>query len=158
METMELPGGKLNQIDAVEFITGGHAKFTIRNSVTGNRFTYRVMCPKDKSKDLSPILFVAVMTGSDNEHSFTYIGNLRFGNGAWKFDYGRKSKISPEALSVQVFGVIFNTIWSLYRTKPNLELWHEGHCCRCGHPLTVPESIARGIGSECMKIKSSTHR
>jgi hypothetical protein len=30
-----------------------------------------------------------------------------------------------------------------------VEFWHEGKCCRCGRKLTVPASIASGIGPEC---------
>ena len=32
-----------------------------------------------------------------------------------------------------------------------LEVWHEGRCGRCNRALTVPESIASGIGPECAK-------
>lgn len=32
---------------------------------------------------------------------------------------------------------------------PSLEVWHEGRCGRCGRALTVPESIASGIGPVC---------
>jgi len=30
-----------------------------------------------------------------------------------------------------------------------LEIWHEGRCGRCNRKLTVPASIALGIGPEC---------
>jgi hypothetical protein len=30
-----------------------------------------------------------------------------------------------------------------------LEVWHQGSCGKCGRPLTVPESIASGIGPVC---------
>jgi len=31
----------------------------------------------------------------------------------------------------------------------NFEFWHEGRCAACARRLTVPESIARGLGPEC---------
>lgn len=34
---------------------------------------------------------------------------------------------------------------------PKLTIYHEGRCCKCGMPLTVPESIDSGIGPECKK-------
>jgi hypothetical protein len=30
-----------------------------------------------------------------------------------------------------------------------IDFWHEGRCCVCGRKLTVPESVADGIGPEC---------
>jgi hypothetical protein len=32
---------------------------------------------------------------------------------------------------------------------PDAEVMHEGRCACCGRPLTVPESIERGIGPDC---------
>jgi hypothetical protein len=33
---------------------------------------------------------------------------------------------------------------------PLTEIWHEGRCGRCGRKLTVPDSIAIGIGPDCL--------
>jgi hypothetical protein len=150
--------GKLPQIDAVEIMTGGNSKITIVNTRTGNRYTYRIQCPKDKRRDTSTRFFVSVLTGNDNEYAYSYIGCLVFSHAAWRFDYGVKARVASNAPSVQGFSVIFNSIWSLYKTHPDLELWHEGTCCRCGRTLTVPESIAKGFGPECAHIRSVANR
>ncbi len=36
-----------------------------------------------------------------------------------------------------------------------LVIYHEGKCCKCGMPLTVPESIDSGIGPDCKKTMYS---
>jgi hypothetical protein len=36
-----------------------------------------------------------------------------------------------------------------HQTNPDLEIWHSGRCGRCSRRLTVPESIAAGIGPDC---------
>lgn len=144
---------KLADENTLPFILGGDAKFTLRSKKTGNRFTYRVSEPKGQ-KDTNKFFFVSVLTGTDNESAYVYIGTIRLTiNGSHKFYYGIKSRIKHEATSVQAFEVVFNDYVSQRIVNPNLEVWHEGHCCRCGRTLTVPESIETGIGPECSKIK-----
>lgn len=147
---------KLEQKDVLTFMLGGKALFTIKNSQTGNRFTYKVMVPKDKKPETSTIFFVKLLTGADNENSYKYIGHCTWTGSIWKFTHGKKSKISADAPGVVAFDYVFNKIVvagkSLVGKSNELEVWHEGKCCRCGRTLTVPESIENGIGPECMKI------
>jgi hypothetical protein len=56
--------------------------------------------------------------------------------------------------------VLFETVMAHLRAKikmPNLEIWHEGRCGRCGRKLTVPESIHNGYGPECIHLIGSHH-
>jgi hypothetical protein len=150
--------GQLDHHHSLEFVTGGNAKFTIVSTATQNRFTYRVRKPRQDTPENAKTLFVSVLTGNDNEHDYTYIGFLRQFNGVWRFSYGNKSKISIDAPSVAGFGVIFNNFISLEKPSGLFEIWHEGQCCRCGRTLTVPESIASGIGPECGRIRERSTR
>ena len=34
---------------------------------------------------------------------------------------------------------------------PTAEVWHDGRCCVCRRPLTRPESVAVGIGPDCLE-------
>ena len=146
--------GQLLQSQALNFITGGKAIFTILNIKTGNRFTYRVIAPHDKSKEEAKILWVSVLTGPDNTRTYSYIGCLHFRHNAWIFSYApAKARLSENAPSVQGFAVLFNQYWSLNKQRPEIEFYHEGKCCRCGRKLTVPTSISSGIGPECASIK-----
>lgn len=142
---------KLQSKDMMPFILGGKALFTIRNNKTGTRFTYKVQCPKDKKPEDADIYFVKLLTGTDNENSYRYIGYVRKAERPL-FYYGVKSKISKDAKGVTAFEHVFNQLLSLNKTHADLEIWHEGKCCRCGRTLTVPESIEDGIGPECKRI------
>lgn len=124
------------------FILAGKARFTLRNPETGNRFTFRV-----KRADDNGPAFVSVLTGDDNDSSYTYLGTI-FGDG--NFVITRKSRISPDAPSAKAFA------WAWRRLNVGADLgkaecWHEGRCGRCGRALTVPESIESGLGPECAK-------
>jgi hypothetical protein len=125
------------------FILGGNARFTIRSKKTGTRFSYRVR----KSEDGS-IFFVSVLTGSDNDSDFSYIGTL---TPRGPYRHGKKSKITSTAPSAAAFAWFWG---SLYAGRPSLsdqvEVFHEGRCGRCARALTVPESIESGFGPECI--------
>jgi len=122
-----------------KFVLGGRAKFTISNTETGGRFTFKVA-----SKDEGKIHFVKVLTGEDNESDFSYLGFIRDG----KFIHGgSKTWIGKDAPSA----VAFAWFWSHMSTLPErVEVRHEGHCGRCGRALTVPESIDSGFGPHCL--------
>jgi hypothetical protein len=133
------------------FILAGNARFTVRNSNTGNRFTFEVRAPKKETErgglvtdHTANVRFVKVLTGSNNESDYTFIGTIFIDNN--KFVHSRKSRISAEAQSVQVFDWFFAKKDEL---PENIEVNHEGMCGRCGRTLTVPESVESGYGPEC---------
>lgn len=141
---METTKGKFNDAaDAMAFILAGNATITVVSKKTETRRTFKVRQPNDGSPH-----FVKVMTGSDNEGSFTYLGTI-FDKKTYK--HGARSPIDKGAVSA----VAFKWLWEEL-AKGSLpaqaELWHEGSCGRCGRKLTVPESIANGIGPECNKM------
>jgi hypothetical protein len=124
---------------ARDFILAGKATFTLRSKATDARFTFKVT-----SKDEGKIHFVSLLNGSDNETSYSYLGHIRQGF----YTHGKKSKIGPAAPSAMAM----NWTWGkLVRggIPETLEIWHEGRCGRCGRKLTVPSSIASGLGPEC---------
>ena len=63
------------------------------------------------------------------------------------------SKIGEDADSAKAWRW-FDANLQAGRVPEQLEVWHEGRCGRCGRALTVPESIERGIGPECVGIIS----
>jgi hypothetical protein len=139
---------------ALDFITAGKAIFTCKSLKTGTRFTYKVAAPKDQSKEASTILFVQVLTGSDNTSDYSFFGCLRRNGDTWSFATSPKSRIGATAPSVVAFDYIFRNLAS-GRTIDQLEIWHEGKCCRCGRKLTDPVSIETGIGPECASRKAA---
>lgn len=121
------------------FVLGGSARFTLRSTVTGTRFTFWVRKPKaDKPH------FVRVLAGPEH---YEFVGTI-FSNGI--YSHSRRSLVDEKAPAAVAFRW-FWTMLTIKHTAPQLEIWHEGRCCRCGRGLTVPESIASGIGPECAK-------
>jgi hypothetical protein len=139
--------------DCRSFMLAGNATLTIVSHKTDTRFTYRVRCPEDqRDQDVDTygrVWFVSLLTGSNNEEDFSYIGCIFSGRA--NFVYGRKSHVGVGAPGVKAFDWFSRFLLS--PTSPglpaSLEVWHEGRCSRCGRKLTVPESIARGLGPEC---------
>ena len=145
---------KLKPEDQLNFILGGHALFTIKNTITDGRFTYKVEAPHGVKPEESNVLFVKVLTGPENTRDYRYIGYIK---NSLFIHGGLKAKVGKDAQSVIAFDFIFNRLLTKGFNKPNLEVWHEGKCARCGRTLTVPESIENGIGPECAKIQAFAH-
>jgi hypothetical protein len=103
-----------------------------------------------KLQDTAKVWFVGVLTGSDNENSYTYLGTIRPGQG---YRAGRKSVIDPAAPSAKAFMWFWAHITAPghWAALSQVAFYHEGHCGKCGRTLTVPESLDRGIGPECWK-------
>lgn len=131
--------------DATRFILGGNATFTLKSKATGARFTFRVRKPKDVDPGRDPVFFVSLMNGPDNESQYAYFGFLRRGV---YFHGGRKARVAEDAPSAKAFAWAYRALMR-GEIPAQLEVWHEGRCCRCGRKLTVPESIKSGIGPEC---------
>lgn len=138
------------------FIIGGNATFTIVNG--DQRFTYKVKsATRDRHANWSTnnqdksLYFVSVLTGPSNESDFQYMGLLRQDvNGYFPFASTAKSRIRQGAPAWDLFDDAWQALDHGCYWPKRFEFWHEGQCCVCGRKLTVPESIAAGIGPECM--------
>lgn len=136
---------RLNSIDDIKtFIFAGKSTFTIRNTATGNRVTFRLRKKQNRKTNL-PLWFVTAMTGSDNEASYSFIGT-QFS--LIPKDFKPKAYAYPKP--VEVWKWFISNLNNISR-YPMVEVWHEGRCGKCGRKLTVPESIESGIGPECRK-------
>jgi hypothetical protein len=136
----------LSPADRQQFLLGGNATFTLVSTKTSVRYTYKVqICDSNEN-----LYFVKVMTGSDNESDYTYLGTLRTAGTAQAmilaYGHGKKSRIAQDAPSAMAFAWFIGHLESTA-----IEMWHEGRCCVCGRKLTDPMSISRGIGPECQK-------
>lgn len=121
------------------YALAGNATLTVENPKSGNRFTYQLRQSEPKPGQM-PVWFVALLTGPNNERDWRYLGTI-FADG---FRLTRKSCAGRDAPSVVAFQW-FSVRWEDARVS----VWHEGACGRCGRKLTVPESIASGIGPVC---------
>lgn len=130
--------------DALAFIGGGKSTVTLKSLASGAHYTYKI----GKAKDKDDLFFVGLLTGPDNGADYQYIGYMRKQGKEPMMYAGRKGNAAHPAYKA--------IDWALYHlardTMPeNLEVWHEGRCCRCGRKLTTPTSLETGIGPECAK-------
>lgn len=133
-----------NANDAKTFLLGGNATFTLVSTKTGTRFTYKVTAHRDND-GTNDRWFVKVLQGPNNEADFGYLGTIFNGN---RYYHGKKSHIGKNASSAVAFEWAFRKL-SNGSLPDALEFWHEGSCCMCGRKLTVPSSVATGIGPIC---------
>jgi len=138
------------------YVMGGNSTFTLVSRKTGERFTYKVKsATKDRDKFWSTgnqdkrTYFVSVLTGPSNDSDYRYLGLLKL-HGDGHYDFVRTTKSpEPDAPSLKGFKWFWNLLEQGATVSPRIEFWHEGSCCICGRKLTVPESVADGIGPEC---------
>lgn len=136
------------------FANAGNATITLKSKATDARFTYKIQAPHFEGNEgtnaardtSSQMRFVKVLTGSDNESNYSYLGYIRRGV---FFHGGSKARVGYDAPSAKAFA----WAWKLLAgdvLPASLEVWHEGRCGRCARKLTVPSSIASGFGPECI--------
>lgn len=137
---------KFSSVDNIKsFIFGGNATLTLESSKTGRWFTYRIR--KIKKDDNSPY-FVSLLTGNNNEESYTYMGTIFNNNGVLSFKLTKKTRITEDALSFKAFNFFFKLLMN-NKVHEDMNVYHHGICGRCGRKLTVPESLINGLGPEC---------
>ena len=148
--------GRITNTDAaLRFVLAGNAYFTLRSVPTSNRFTYRVAMPKKARQDAklgaAPWYYVRLLNGPDNTRNYTWIGTI-LSTGKFKLQTCIDKNPGMDAPSVRAFLWFYQYIVessNRAQLPMTVEFWHEGRCGRCGRLLTVPSSIARGIGPEC---------
>jgi hypothetical protein len=127
-----------------DFFLGGNATFTVQSGKTGRHMTFRVRQPKPEMPH-----FVSVMTGTDNESHFSYMGVLNRENAVVKPT--AKSKVLPGSEQWTVAEWALRQVWNNRQLSEGTKIQHAGKCGCCGRKLTNPESLSTGIGPECIK-------
>lgn len=150
MARRKAEGAKFGSMAAFRaFALAGNATFTMVSKRTGERFTYRIRKP-----DADKPYFIQLMNGPDNTINYAYFG-LMFGKGK-DSDFesyrhgGVKAKVSKTAPSVMGFEWLIRNVMN-EQALDQVEIWHQGKCGKCRKALTVPESIASGLGPVCAK-------
>lgn len=142
MEETQGPRAELRDPQAtVQFMLAGNAIVTFQGR--RERFTYRVQSAK--SAGGAPSHFVALLTGPDNSRSYEYLGCIYQSRA---YAHGRNSKIPQSAMAAVAFTWVWRTL-SGGNMHPELGVWHEGRCGKCGRRLTTPRSILIGLGPTC---------
>lgn len=135
------------------YATAGKAVITVESEKTGTHFTYQIHQAKNARN--RPVFFVSVLTGSNNETDYSYIGVIesQFGN---KFRQTAKSRLPADAPAVRGFVWVWAKIVAGELPSGAL-IRHEGSCGRCGRTLTTPASLDSGIGPECARKIGAAH-
>jgi hypothetical protein len=159
-ETLEKPlQGQLSFPGEIRrYILGGNSTFTLVSKKTGKRFTYKVQSGTREGADHwttnnqdRTVFFVRLLNGPDNSNDFVYIGLLKqqWIDKDYHFIHTAKSRVLPGSPSFDGFAYVWKVLENGCHWPKGVEFWHEGSCCICGRKLTVPESVADGIGPEC---------
>lgn len=139
-----------------DFVSAGKATFTLevpeayaaQNGIK-RHYTFKVNFKKG-DKGFNDTYFVKLMTGMDNQSSYSYLGILNPETGIVRTT--AKSCMSGEALPVRLLNRTLALVWggnTEALTAAGFNACHAGKCGRCGRKLTNPESLATGIGPEC---------
>jgi len=163
-----LRGQLTDRAALVRFLEAGRAILTVRSRTTGERFTFRFRRPTEEQNmsfnQRQPMIYqraerpiwVSVLTGPDNESTYTMIGTLwpKAETGRYDWHHSRKTNIAPAAPSAIALRWLLGCLnrGATEKIFAQAEIWHEGRCARCGRRLTVPESIDTGFGPECAGI------
>ncbi len=124
-----------------DFLLSGKAVFTVANP-SEERYTFKVY----KAEKLN-LFFVSMLTGSNNNTDYTYIG--RFSTEYKQLVITSKSKIIHNSKPFKVFNWAIKHIVTQKPVPDGYFIEHNGHCGRCGRVLTTPESIKSGLGPVC---------
>jgi len=132
-----------------QFFMGGNATFTVQNP-QGEYYTFKICqpnkSPRFRGQSVIPH-FASLLTGPDNENSYTYLGMVNPETGDVKLT--RQSRYTENSKPFQVIRWALKHALGDRQIPDGYQINHAGHCGRCGRLLTVPESLTRGIGPEC---------
>lgn len=131
-----------------EFFRGGRAVFTVSNP-KGLRYTFRIV--RKEANDRYPEnWFAGLLTGPNNVTDYSYLGVFEPADLSVRMTPG--SRYDEASVPVRVLRWVLARAAEGADLPAGYEVCHEGKCGRCGRALTVPESVASGIGPECSRI------
>lgn len=151
---------KLAHTNALQYMLAGKSVVTLKNEQTSNRFTYRIKrLPQNKRYNKrNDIWWVSVLTGSDNERCYQFIGSVKVkgihqhciedANRNYWYLHSDKSKITSDAQSVKVFNYVLQHLVA-GNLNECVSIYHDNKCGKCRKSLTVPSSTIVGLGPYC---------
>lgn len=145
----------LREVGAVRaHLLAGRSIFTLQSARTGKRYTFRVAASeldmaeaqREKRAPKGPF-FVSVLTGPDNGSDYSFLGML-YGS---VYVHGVKSKLVKGCPAEEAFSFLMACLKRNTYLPTNLLYFPAGTCARCGDMLSVPASLAVGMGPDCAK-------
>lgn len=151
-----------HKLDAAAFRTfmfQGKALFTLQNTEKDTHITFRVQTLKRKRHQPEETRYfdVYVKALNDKYQGNRYIGRIDRRTKSFKpYNYIEKDHVGIQTIDWLIRQWRNLEAWTTPEVEgqePKLKIFHLGFCCKCGLPLTVPESIQNGIGPQCMKYR-----
>lgn len=125
----------------------------MHNLEKDTHITFRVQTLKRKRNQPEDTRYfdVYVKALNDKYQGNRYIGRIDRKSKSFK----KAGFIEPDHVGVQTVEWLIRNWARLedFEQENRLAIYHLGSCCKCGLPLTVPESIQNGIGPQCMKYR-----
>jgi hypothetical protein len=146
----QLVRSNINPLSLPHFFFAGKSVLTFQNQEKGTHITVKSTQARDKAdrKIKLPYFFIKVRVLGDKESGFVFAGTIFQDS----MRYALSSKVNE---GEQIDNIMKFLMTALKRPavlkERHVSLLHEGHCCRCGLPLTHPESIDTGFGPDCLK-------
>lgn len=134
--------------EVVRFALAGNARVTLVSRKSGKRYTYRIKRAPAKKEGGPDAWWVSVLVGPENTKDYLYMGTI------WEPGFGLTRTSGSKVTEGDPRWIAFSDSWDWLvegEMPPGVEVWHDGRCGRCGRELTVPESVASGLGPECAK-------
>ena len=141
----------INPLQLPIFFFAGKAVLTFQNPKTGNHMTVKVKQLRDKAdrKKKLPIFYVYVSLLNDNVTGYRFAATVF--QETLTFKLGKDVSSDSQLGKVMLF-LLHSLKTPQFLNENRISLHHEGHCLRCGLPLTHPESIDTGFGPDCLEI------
>lgn len=148
---------------SLAYMLAGRAITTVESVSSGDRDTYlieqvvdEVTKTDDDGKEIKVNVrrdrwFVSLLVGSDNTKSYKYLGCVDDVHGvrAFRTTKGTKKNAGANAENINRIGDVIRDLVAGVNKAHQTRIWHHGICGRCSKPLTVPASIATGLGPVC---------
>jgi hypothetical protein len=132
-----------------QLFTAGRAVLTFKNTEKDTHMTIRSKQLIDRNtKERKPIFFVSVSLLGDQETGFRFAGTWFSDTKSYKLH--NSVQVGSQVHKVMEFLKAALITPEILRQR-KVSLLHEGRCVRCGLPLTNPESISIGLGSDCLE-------
>jgi hypothetical protein len=134
-----------------QYATAGKAVFTVAGP--DKHYTFRISKGEQRPGDTRPApFFASLLTGGDNENSYTYLGMVNVEKG--ELFLTKASRFPAGSEPVRALAWALRKTWAEEALPSGFSITASGRCGRCGRTLTRPEGIEdegyrKGFGPEC---------
>ena len=127
----------------------GRANITFRNNEQLTHMNVRIKQLRDKQdrKKLLPIYYVNISLLADGRSGHQFAGTVFSESLTYKLGKG----VTANSRLAQALGWVVAAIKNPAILGTRVGLFHNGTCCKCGLPLTHPESINTAMGPVCLE-------